>query len=219
VSKFSKQTEGLLNSLRPNRKAFEADPIGYSALAWHQWALAQSLAGFPVDLESPPSRQELNLPVLWMTHAHAMAEAAKILIQNNPNLDHLPINISGVCDSQYCAVGLMLVAYSLEISLKAMLIIKNGTDAYLSEQKKYQHHRLEKLAEFVPNLNAKDKAILQALTHFSTWAGRYPDPGLGREKHSQKVFELAEQNQITAKELFHLSARIMRHAQQVVEES
>lgn len=211
--------EELQKYLEPNRKGFEADPIGYSALAWHRWGLAQSLAGFSVDLEHPPSNEDLNSPVLWMTHAHAMAEAARILIQNNPNLDHLPINLSGVCDSQYCAVGLMLVAYSLEISLKAMLIIKKGVSAYLSEGKKYRHHRLEKLAEFVPNLSSKDLATLRALTHFSTWAGRYPDPGSGREKHSQEVFELAEQNQITAKELFQLAARIMGHAQQVVEVS
>ena len=137
--------EEIFKYLVPNRKGFEADPIGYSALAWHRWGLAQSIAGFPVDLESIPTNEDLNSPVLWMTHAHAMSEAARVLIQNNPNLDHLPKNLSGVCDSQYCAVGLMLVSYSLEISLKAMLIIKNGVASYI-RRKEIQASPLRKIS-------------------------------------------------------------------------
>jgi len=210
--------EKLLKHLEPNRKTFEADPLGYSALAWHRWGLVQSIAGFPVDLNRPPTNEDLNSPVLWMTQAYAMADAAMNVLRNNPNFDHISANLSGIFDSQYCAVGLMLVAYSLEISLKAMLIINKGIAAYLSEEKKYRHHRLEKLAEFVPGLNAKDIATLRALTHFSMWAGRYPDPGSGREKHSQEIFDIAEQNQITANDLFKLAAKIMGHIQYIVEE-
>ena len=206
----------IFKHLEPNRKQFDADPIGYSALAWYRWGLAQSLVGIPVDLEKPPTNKDLNSPVLWMTHAHAMSEAAIAVIKSNPNLDHIPINLSGVCDSQYCAVGLMLFAYSLEISLKSMLILNHGIDAYLSKEKKYRHHRLEKLAEFMPGLNDKDVAILRALTHFSMWAGRYPDPGSGREQHSQEIFELAEKNQITGKDLFQLGNKVIAHVDQII---
>lgn len=209
----------ILKLLEPDRKGFEADPIGYSALAWHKWGLAQEIAGFPVNLEAPPTNEDLNSPVLWLTHAHAIAEAARIIFQNEPDISFLPRNISGVCDSQYCAVGLMLVAYSLEVSLKAMLIMQKGIAGYLAEEKSHRHHRLAELAEFVPNLSQKDFAILQALTHFSMWAGRYPDPGSGREKSTQEVFELAEQHQVTAKELFHLAARVMGHARKLVDEA
>ena len=108
------------NHLEPNRKVFEADPFGYSALAWHRWALAQTIAGFEVDPKRPPTTEDLNSPILWLTHAHAIAEAAKHVFLNEPDVSILPKNVSGVCDSQYCAVGLMLVAYSLEVSLKAI---------------------------------------------------------------------------------------------------
>ncbi len=33
--------------LEPNRKGFESDPFGYSALARHKWGMARTVAGFP----------------------------------------------------------------------------------------------------------------------------------------------------------------------------
>ena len=208
----------ILKKLEPDRKGFDSDPIGYSSLAWHKWGLAQAIAGFPVDLENPPSPEDLNSPVLWLSHAHAMAEAGKHVILNEPDTSFFPKTLTGVCDSQYCAVGLMLVAYSLEIALKAMLVIKKGVAEYLADPKKHQHHRLVDLAQFIPNLTAKDRAILQALSHFSHWAGRYPDPGPRKEKHAQEVLRLAEQHQITANQLFSLTARVMGYAQKLVNE-
>lgn len=144
-----------------------------------------------------------------------MAEAARIVLQNQPELTHLPNSVRGACDCQYCAVGLMLVGYSLEICLKAMLIMKKGISVYTSEEKKHRHHRLEELAEFVPGLNAKDKVILQTLTHFVTWAGRYPDPGSGREENAEEIFALSEKHQVAARDIFNLAARVMRYSQQI----
>ncbi len=164
----------LDKQMLPNRDGFNSDPFGYSALAWHKWATAQTIAGFPVDISKPPTSEDLKSPVLWLTQAHAMAEAARIILQNKPQIDQLPIFVRGVCDCQYCAVGLMLVGYSLEICLKAMLIMKKGIGVYTTEEKKHRNHRLEELAEFVPGLDDKDKVILRTLTHFVTWAGRYP---------------------------------------------
>jgi len=209
--------DSLKKQLLPNRDAFGSDPFGYSALAWHKWGMAQTIAGFPVDISKPPTSDDLNSPVLWLTQAHAMAEAARIVIQNQPDLKHLPVSVSGVCDCQYCAVALMLVGYSLEICLKAMLIIKKGIDVYVSEEKKHRHHHLEKLSDFIPDLNTKDKVILKILTHFVTWAGRYPDPGSGREDDAEEIFSLSEKYKISANELFKLSARVMRYSQQVIE--
>ncbi len=206
-----------MESLLPNRKGFEVDPIGYSALAWHKWGLAQTFAGFDVDITKPPTAEDLKSPVLWLTHATAMSECARIVIQNEPNIDHLPIYTKGVCHTQYFAVGLMLVGYSLEICLKAMLIIKNGVEQYSSNERDYHHHKLVELAKFIPNLSDKDKAILQALTHFTTWAGRYPDPGSKRINDATDIFSLAETYQITAKDLFELSARVMDYTKQVVQ--
>jgi hypothetical protein len=199
----------LEQKLIPNRQAFAADPFGYSAMAWTKWAIMQNMAGFSVDPEQPPTSYDLKSPVLWLTQAHALSEAATLILRGTPNLEHLPNLMKGVCDSQYCAVGLMLVGYSLEICLKAMLIIKMGVDAYESEERKYKHHKLVELSEFIPNLSEKDKAILALLTNFSLWAGRYPDPGSGRESDVESIFTLSEKYEISAKDLFHLSARVM----------
>lgn len=201
----------------PNRDDFGKDPFGYSALAWNRWCAASTLGGYPVDMSRPPTSEDLKNPVLWLTQAHAMTEAAVILVRNEPDLTHLPDFLKGMCDSQYCAVALMLVGYSLEICLKAMLIMKKGIEVYKSEEKKHQHHRLDKLAEFVPDLSSKDKVILQILTHFVMWAGRYPDPGSGREDNAEDIFRLSEKHQIAAKDLFRLAGRVMGYAKQVTE--
>ena len=202
--------------LAPNRSAFEADPFGYSSLAWTRWAIAQNLAGFDVNPKKSPTTADLKSPVLWLTQAQALSEAAVIVVRSEPNLDHLPALTKGVCHSQYFAVALMLVGYSLEICLKSMIIIKNGVDAYIAEEKAHRHHDLVKLAEFVPNLDTKDQVILKLLTYFLVWAGRYPDPGSGRESQNEEIFTLSEQHQITARDLFSTSARIMGHVQQLV---
>ncbi len=205
-----------LNMLFPSKDRFEKDPFGYGALGWHKWAMVQTLSGFNVDIKAGPTSEDLKSPVLWLSHAHAMAEAARVLIQGNPNLDPMPPNIRGVSHCQYHAVALMLVGYSLEICLKAMLIIKDGIAAYQANEKEHRHHRLGELAAFIPSLSAKDEAILKALSHFVRWAGRYPDPGFGKQSHAEEIFTLSEGFQISAKDLFGLAARIMEHTREVL---
>jgi hypothetical protein len=202
--------------LAPNKSAFEADPFGYAGLAWTRWAIAQNVAGLNVDPEKPPTSEDLKSPILWLTHAHALSEAAVNVIRAEPNLDHLPVFVKGVCHSQYFAVGLMLVGYSLEICLKGMMILSKGVDSYVAEERAHKHHDLVRLADFVPQLNEKDKATLQLLTYYLVWAGRYPDPGSGREAQAQAIFALSEKHQISGKDLFALAARVMRHAQTIV---
>lgn len=208
-----------LDILLPSKDGFEKDPLGYGALGWHKWAMAQTVAGFNVDLEAGPTSEDLKSPVLWLSHAHAMAEAARVLIQGNPNLDPMPSNIRGVTHCQYHSVALMLVGYSLEICLKAMLIIKDGVATYQANEKEHRHHRLGELAAFIPGLTSKDEAILKALSHFVRWAGRYPDPGFGKESHAEEIFALSEGFHISAKDLFSLAARIMGHTSEVLEQT
>ena len=203
----------------PSDDGFSCDPFGYSALAWHKWAMAQNLAGYFVDLGAGPREDDLKSPVLWLSHAHAMSEAACILLRGTPNLDAMPESVRGACHCQYHAVALMLVGYSLEICLKAMLIIRKGTAAYQAEEKKYRHHDLRKLADYVPDLNANDQATLDVLSHFVRWAGRYPDPGFANLSHAEEIFTVSEGYKISAKELFALAARIMAHSQNVVAET
>lgn len=201
----------------PSRDAFSSDPFGYSALGWHKWGMAQTLAGIPIDLQKGPTSDDLKSPVLWLSHAHAMAEAARTVLQCTPNLEVMPEPIQGVTHCQYHAVALMLVGYSLEICLKVMLIIKKGVSVYQTEEKKHYHHSLGKLAEFAPGLSEKDRAILSGLSHYVRWAGRYPDPGFGKEGQAEEIFQLSERSQITAKEVFALAARIMGYSREVIE--
>lgn len=98
-----------------------------------------------------------------------------------------------------------------------MLILKKGIMKFTEDEKKHHHHNLEELADFVPNLSQKDKAILQVLTHFVIWAGRYPDPGTGRQNKAVDIFSLSEKFQISAHDLFVLASRVMGHAKEVVE--
>ena len=203
--------------IEPNRKLFSADPFGYSALAWQKWAMAQSLAGFVVDPETPPTSAELKSPVLWLAHANALSEAAKAMLDKEPTWESMPVLLRGVCDTQYCAVALMLVGYSLETCLKAMLIMKVGIEAYAAEEKRYLHHRLEDLASFIPEFDEKDKAILRALTHFTMWAGRYPDPGTGREGNAKQIFAESENHQIAGRDLFGLATRVMKYSQEIID--
>lgn len=105
----------------------------------------------------------------------------------------------------------MLVGYSLEICLKAMLIIRKGVEAYAEEENTHKHHKLAKLSKFIPDLTEKDRAVLDLLTHFLVWAGRYPDPGSGKEVDVENIFAQAEMHQITASDVFRLAARIMEY--------
>lgn len=202
--------------LLPNRKTFAGDPFGYSASAWHKFGVAATIAGFDVNISKPPTADDLKNPVLWLSQAHALSEAARVLFENDPKLETMPLPVRGMCDSQYCAVGLMLVGYSLETCLKAMIIIKKGVEAFSEEEKKFKHHRLVELASFIPNLSDKDKAILRALTHFTYWAGRYPDPGSGREQDAEDVFTISETHQIAGRDLFGLATRVMRYTTEVL---
>lgn len=203
--------------IKQNRTKFKEDPFGYSASAWLKWAVIQNVHGFPVDPERPPSSEDLKSPVLWLSHARAMSEAGVVVLKSEPTLDQMPDLLKGVCDSQYCAIGLMLIGFSLEICLKAMLIMRLGITAFVHEEKRHYHHRLDELAEFVPDLSVKDKAILKMLTHFVVWAGRYPDPGSGREDRAEEIFNVTEQFEISAADLFNIAARVMGLAKQVVE--
>jgi hypothetical protein len=202
--------------IQPNRTKFAEDPFGYSAFAWHKWGFAREISGFPVDLDASPTTDELKSPVLWLTHAHAMSKAAETVLRAQPAFDTMPDLLKGICDSQYCAVGLMLVGYSLEVCLKGMLIIQKGVAQYSEDEKLHRHHRLEELAGFVPDLSPKDQAILRTLSHFVTWAGRYPDPGSGQPEKLEEIFSTSERFQICARDLFSLAGRVMAHAKQVI---
>jgi hypothetical protein len=211
--KTKTESELLQSMLAPDRAAFAADPLGYSGSAWHVWQSALMVGGAIQLPREIPVSEDLKDPILWLCHAHALSEAASLLIKARPAWDAMPLMVRGVCDCQFCAVALMLMGYSLESCLKAMLIMRQGINEYLEQEKKFQHHRLDELSSFMPMLSEKDKAILKALSHFSYWAGRYPDPGSKRIADATEIFSLSEEHEISAKELVSLANRVMKHVQ------
>lgn len=201
------------------REGFAADPFGFSALAWLRWCSVLEDAGFAVDKRNPPTGDDLNNPVLWLLHSQALTAAAIELLESEPEFRHTPIALRGICEVQFHAVALMLIGCSLEVCLKAMLVIQNGVTGYAEVERKHRHHQLVELAALVPSLGEKDKAILHSLTQFVVWAGRYPSPGLGHVKSSEELFETAEKYEICGRDLFGLLSRIMAHTQTVINES
>ncbi|GEK74580.1 MULTISPECIES: hypothetical protein [Halomonas] len=200
-----------------DKDGFSKDPFGYSALAWHKWGALATANGFEIDITKPPTVEDLKNPVLWLSHANALSEAAVCLARSSPIFESMPPSIRTICHSQYHAVVLMLVGYSLEVCLKAMILMRLGAEEFTRQEKKHFHHRLDDLAKFIPNLSEKELAILKGLTHFVLWAGRYPDPGSRRVNDAEDVFEISETYKISAKDLFELSAKVMKHVRTVVD--
>jgi hypothetical protein len=203
-------------STEPEINRFAADPFGYSALAWHKWATLATLNGYSIDISKPPGIEDLKNPVLWLCHANALSEAAVCLVKNVPTFNNYHVDMRTICHSQYHAVALMLVGYSLEVCLKAMTLIRLGKDEFIKQERSHFHHRLDELAKFIPDLSERDLAILKGLTHFVVWAGRYPDPGSTRVDHAWDIFQISEQYEICGADVFKLSARVMQHIEKVV---
>ena len=202
--------------LHPNVEGFERDPFGYSAMAWQKWGAVAAKNGHYIDISKAPTEHDLKNPILWLSHARALSTAAVCLVRNDPPLEDHPAELRTICHTQYYAVMLMLVGYSLEVCLKAMLLIKIGADAYIAQERKTHHHNLNDLSSFIPDLSEKDRAILKGLTHFVTWAGRYPDPGSKRIAAAEDIFTISETYQISGKDLFHLSSRVMQHTAKII---
>lgn len=201
----------------PDRDMFAKDPGGYSRSGWMRWAMLSALHGADVDPMAPPSSDDLKSPILWLTQAQAMTQAAITLTENKPPFDTMPPAMRGICDTQYCGVALMLVGFSLEVSLKAMLILRQGVAAYTEAEKKHHHHKLHELADFIPGLTEKELGTLKMLAHFVAWAGRYPDPGPKQIDKHEDIFALSEQHEICARDVFQVAARVMQHVGAVLD--
>lgn len=175
-----------------------------------------SALGKPVDPMAQPKAEDLKDPILWLCQAQAMSEAAITLMKAQPSHEMMPLELRGIGDSQFCATSMMLLGYSLEISLKAMRILRDGIDLFIKNEKQFHHHRLSELANFIPNLGEKDRATLDVLTNFTTWAGRYPDPGVVHLTKHESVFSLSEKYRITLKDVLDLAAKVMKNTEKVV---
>jgi hypothetical protein len=82
-------------------------------------------------------------------------------------------------DSSLWSVSMLLLAYAIE-SLVKVYLVKSGVSLVNQNgalQGKFKTHKLRKLAEYAKlDLPAADLKILDCLTHFLEWRGRYPIP-------------------------------------------
>lgn len=203
---------------QPNRDAFAADPLGYAASGWHKWENSCIVAGVVASIREMPDPEDLKSPILWLCQAEALSQAAIYLVRNEPTFESMPLSVRGVCDCQYMGTALMLVGYSLEVCLKGFTIMVQVVPAYTENESSYRHHHLVRLAEIIPDLSDKEKAILRALTHFTMWAGRYPDPGTKYFSNTEEIFELSEKHEIHARDVFQLAAKVMGFSRKLVAE-
>ena len=97
--------------------------------------------------------------------------------------------------------------------------MKSGANGYKEVEKELRHHKLNVLANFIPSLSKKDKAILRLLSLFVYWAGRYPDPLSGKESEAEEIFTVSERYKISAKDVFTLAARVMGYSYKVANEA
>lgn len=213
----------MLQELQPSSDKFGSDPFGYAGNAWVQWVMATHLNGVGehLDPEKPPTSENLKQPILWLSQSKALTVAAFEVINSEHKFEDYPPFLRGMIDSQFRAVGLMLIGYSLEVGLKGMIILREGTDVYLEREKKRQTftHDLKKIAGFIPALTKKDEAILSQFTHFLTWAGRYPDPGFNRINFADDIHKVSEQHEITMGDVVELADRVLKHVNVVLSDS
>ena len=89
-------------------------------MAFKKWKAIQILNGDKsIAYENPHQEEELKSPVLWISHSLASTKAVETLLLNDPNFDLMEDNsMNGHAHCQYYATALMLVGYSLEVTLK-----------------------------------------------------------------------------------------------------
>lgn len=115
-----------------------------------------------------------NDPFAWQQQAQLLREAANYLIcihkaAMEQDIDgvSLDVELSNLIALEMHRPALMMAAFAIEVLLKALLI-KNGKSADI------EHHDLGVLAKDAGLEEMLDRDVLQKLTVYSIWKGRYP---------------------------------------------
>ena len=197
-------------------KKFESDPFGYCSTVWHEWINIQMRAGHHVNAEKSPSSDELKNPIFWICQAKSLSESAKILLRSEPDFSAMPDSMYSICYRQYLASSLMLFGYSLELLFKGISIQQLGIEAYTKNERDYFSHRLADLVRRHIKISSKEQAILECLSHFIYWAGRYPDHGTGKESKLEDIFTLSEKKEISMTELSETLGKLVKFATRLI---
>lgn len=137
---------------------------------------------------------EIREPRVWVDKAQLLKSSADFLFdealvyQNKvyaSEKTYFDASHEEVLKSHYLTVSMMLYGYSLECELKAILAYKHKEDSNEEVIKRYFKHDLEWLhtkvteevsPKYFVDVTVEDTYLLDRLTTFSTWAGRYPVP-------------------------------------------
>ena len=197
---------------------FGSSPFGYSLGAYTTWIQILDNKGIehPYKLDEI-DKYSLKNTVLWSSQASALGQAGISLIKENPDLSGVPNDTKELYLRQYCGVGLMLVGYSMELTLKTIILVKEGKEKYIDEHEHKVGHNLNKLEDYILDLTKKQKNILNILKFYVKWAGRYPDPGTGKESQLHEINNLCDKYEITAGDLFTLCQKISEFLNHVIQ--
>ncbi|MGO4894210.1 hypothetical protein [Flavobacterium sp. W21_SRS_FM6] len=198
------------------KKKFSKDPFRYCLTAWHEWSNIQAANCLDYVAELNPTSNELKDPILWLCQAKALSVAAVTLTKSDPDFSSMPSSLISILHRQYFSGALLLVGYSVEVLFKALAINKLGIERYTEKERSYHNHKLTWLVEQHIPVNKKESAVLECLSHFIYWAGKYPDHGKGYEIKAQNVFDLCENNQITYEDIFKTCDRLFNEAARII---
>ena len=128
----------------------------------------------------PPDRRAFNAfgksAVLWLEYSRELFRSARLIMdkaRTENDITHM----------FQAPIALMLGAYALETILKMVIVAEHcdaqglTMDSRAAKDFVTPVHNLVSLAQQANlRINAVDRKLLEELTRYSTWAGRYPIP-------------------------------------------
>lgn len=84
--------------LPAGRQDFAKTPFGYSALGPMKWEDPCRAAGVSIDPPNLTPSEVLKNPILWMTQAQAMSDAAFAVLTTEQRFQTMPSQVRGICE-------------------------------------------------------------------------------------------------------------------------
>lgn len=89
----------------PGREDFAKDPLGYSSLAHLKWAVACERAGYSIDPAAPATSEHLKNPILWLSQANAMSQAAYAVLMTEQGFESMPLSIRASSETSLVSIA------------------------------------------------------------------------------------------------------------------
>ena len=181
------------------------------------WDIIQDVHGFDERVANTPESEKITSPILWLLRALALEHAAVSLIKSDVDWSLSTAELfDGIVDRYFRSTGLMLIALSLEVSLKTVIyyddyIDRRDEDISRKKVTKIIHsHDLVKLASRFEKLSYRETIVLKILTEFSLWADRYPGPKQKNIDKVEELFSLSEKHELTMRDILDVASGIIK---------